>query len=125
MDANSANANTRALVGSRIAVGVLFLIFAQYKVFGTQFTLGGGFQYLDRLLPQRGRLPGYGAVWRNPRSRYRQPALRVRGRNFNPHGASNRRSAPIATGASDAAAMPVRSHGAASRRGTRRLLHPA
>jgi uncharacterized membrane protein YphA (DoxX/SURF4 family) len=28
----------------RIAVGVLFLIFAQYKVFGTGFTLGGGFQ---------------------------------------------------------------------------------
>jgi uncharacterized membrane protein YphA (DoxX/SURF4 family) len=45
MDGNRADANTRALVGLRIAVGVLFLIFAQYKVFGTQFTLGGGFQY--------------------------------------------------------------------------------
>jgi uncharacterized membrane protein YphA (DoxX/SURF4 family) len=33
-----------ALAGLRIAVGVLFLIFGQYKVFGTQFTLGGGFQ---------------------------------------------------------------------------------
>ena len=36
--------NAVALAGLRIAVGVLFLIFGQYKVFGTQFTLGGGFQ---------------------------------------------------------------------------------
>jgi thiosulfate dehydrogenase (quinone) large subunit len=28
----------------RIGVGVLFLIFGEYKVFGTSFTLGGGFQ---------------------------------------------------------------------------------
>jgi len=35
----------RALTGLRIAVGVIFLIFAEYKVFGTQFTLGGGFQF--------------------------------------------------------------------------------
>jgi len=28
----------------RIAVGILFLIFAQYKVFGTEFTRGGGIQ---------------------------------------------------------------------------------
>lgn len=35
----------------RIGVGVLFLIFAEYKVFGTQFTLGGGFQYwINRFL---------------------------------------------------------------------------
>lgn len=45
METKSAHANTRALVGLRIAIGVLFLIFAQYKVFGTQFTLGGGFQF--------------------------------------------------------------------------------
>lgn len=37
--------NTFALAGLRIAVGCLFLIFAQYKVLGTQFTLGGGFQW--------------------------------------------------------------------------------
>lgn len=36
--------NTRALSLLRIAVGVLFLIFAEYKVFGTQFTFGGGFE---------------------------------------------------------------------------------
>ena len=37
--------NALALAGLRIAVGCLFLIFAQYKVFGTQFTLHGGFQW--------------------------------------------------------------------------------
>jgi thiosulfate dehydrogenase (quinone) large subunit len=36
--------NARALAVLRIAVGVLFLIFGEYKVFGTQFTLHGGFQ---------------------------------------------------------------------------------
>jgi uncharacterized membrane protein YphA (DoxX/SURF4 family) len=40
---SSVEANTRALFFLRIAVGVLFLIFAEYKVFGTEFTLGGGF----------------------------------------------------------------------------------
>jgi thiosulfate dehydrogenase (quinone) large subunit len=40
-----------AFSGLRIAVGILFLIFAQYKVFGTQFTLGGGFQmWIHRFL---------------------------------------------------------------------------
>jgi len=35
----------------RIAVGVLFLIFGQYKVLGTQFTLHGGFQFwINRFL---------------------------------------------------------------------------
>ena len=37
--------NDAGLALLRIAVGVLFLIFAQYKVFGTQFTLHGGFQF--------------------------------------------------------------------------------
>lgn len=36
--------NAFALAFLRIAVGILFLIFAEYKVFGTQFTLGGDFQ---------------------------------------------------------------------------------
>ena len=44
-------ANTNALAFLRIAVGVLFLIFAQYKVLGTQFTLHGGFQFwINRFL---------------------------------------------------------------------------
>jgi len=43
--------NTRALAYLRIGVGVLFLIFGEYKVFGTQFTLGGGFQgWITRFL---------------------------------------------------------------------------
>lgn len=37
--------NAMALAGLRIAVGIFFLIFGEYKVFGTQFTRGGGFQY--------------------------------------------------------------------------------
>ena len=36
--------NARALAALRIGVGVFFVIFGQYKVFGTQFTLGGGFR---------------------------------------------------------------------------------
>jgi thiosulfate dehydrogenase (quinone) large subunit len=39
------NRNSLALAVLRIAVGILFLIFGQYKVFGTQFTLHGGFQW--------------------------------------------------------------------------------
>ncbi|HYL77580.1 MAG TPA: DoxX family protein [Bryobacteraceae bacterium] len=43
--------NARALAGLRITVGVLFLIFGQYKVFGTQFTLHGGFEmWINRFL---------------------------------------------------------------------------
>ncbi|HWZ98228.1 MAG TPA: DoxX family membrane protein [Candidatus Dormibacteraeota bacterium] len=37
--------NALALAVLRICVGILFLIFAEYKVFGFQFTLHGGFQY--------------------------------------------------------------------------------
>jgi thiosulfate dehydrogenase (quinone) large subunit len=45
------DSNTRALSGLRIAVGILFLIFGEYKVFGTKFTLGGGFEYwINRFL---------------------------------------------------------------------------
>jgi uncharacterized membrane protein YphA (DoxX/SURF4 family) len=47
----SSDRNARALAGLRIAVGVLFLIFAQYKVFGAKFTHGGGFQlWINRFL---------------------------------------------------------------------------
>jgi thiosulfate dehydrogenase (quinone) large subunit len=43
--------NTVAIAGLRIAVGILFLIFGEYKVFGTAFTLGGGFQFwINRFL---------------------------------------------------------------------------
>ena len=39
------NPNARAIAYLRIAVGLLFLVFGEYKVFGTQFTVGGGFQH--------------------------------------------------------------------------------
>jgi thiosulfate dehydrogenase [quinone] large subunit len=49
--------NSYALAILRIAVGCLFLIFGQYKVFGTQFTLHGGFQmWINRFL-QDGAYP--------------------------------------------------------------------
>jgi len=41
----AAHSNTQAIAFLRICVGLLFLVFAQYKVFGTEFTLGGGFQF--------------------------------------------------------------------------------
>jgi len=54
----TAKRNMFALAGLRIAVGCLFLIFAQYKVFGTQFTLGGGFQWwINRFLQDGGVYP--------------------------------------------------------------------
>lgn len=50
--------SARALAGLRIAVGILFLIFGEYKVFGTRFTLGGGFEYwIDRFLTEGGAYP--------------------------------------------------------------------
>jgi uncharacterized membrane protein YphA (DoxX/SURF4 family) len=37
--------NQRALAFLRVAVGLLFLLFGQYKVFSAYFTLHGGFQF--------------------------------------------------------------------------------
>jgi thiosulfate dehydrogenase [quinone] large subunit len=49
----TSTSNTRALAALRIAVGMLFLIFAEYKVFGSGFTRGGGFQYwINRFLAE-------------------------------------------------------------------------
>jgi thiosulfate dehydrogenase [quinone] large subunit len=57
--------NAKALAGLRVCVGVVFLIFAQYKVLGTQFTLGGGFQYwINRFLAD-GAYPFMVPVLRN------------------------------------------------------------
>jgi thiosulfate dehydrogenase [quinone] large subunit len=43
--------NAKALAFLRVSVGILFLIFGQYKVFGTQFTMHGGFQFwINRFL---------------------------------------------------------------------------
>lgn len=53
-----ANRNSYALAGLRISIGCLFLIFGQYKVFGTQFTLHGGFQWwINRFLHEGAAYP--------------------------------------------------------------------
>lgn len=53
----AAEKNTIALAALRIAVGCLFLIFAQYKVFGSQFTLHGGFQWWINQFLRQGAYP--------------------------------------------------------------------
>jgi thiosulfate dehydrogenase (quinone) large subunit len=50
-------ANARALAFLRISVGILFLVFGQYKVFGTQFTLHGGFQFWINKFLEDGAYP--------------------------------------------------------------------
>ena len=59
------SSNTKALVSLRIAVGALFLIFAQYKVFGTQFTMGGGFQFWIHRFLEQGAYPFMVGVLKN------------------------------------------------------------
>src|ERR1700687_2785080 len=50
--------NARAMAFLRISVGTLFLIFAQYKIFGTQFTLHGGFQFwINKFIGEGGAYP--------------------------------------------------------------------
>ncbi len=41
----SKDTNTTAIAFLRIAVGLFFIVFGQYKIFGTQFTLHGGFEH--------------------------------------------------------------------------------
>jgi len=47
----------KALADLRIIIGCIFLILAQYKVFGAQFTLHGGFQYWINLFISGGAYP--------------------------------------------------------------------
>ena len=49
--------NSQGMAALRIAVGLLFLLFAQYKVFDTEFTLHGGFQYWINLFLKDGAYP--------------------------------------------------------------------
>jgi uncharacterized membrane protein YphA (DoxX/SURF4 family) len=50
--------NSRALAALRIGVGILFLIFGEYKVFEPQFTLHGGFQFwINKFLSEGGSYP--------------------------------------------------------------------
>jgi len=59
------NPNALALAVLRIAIGVLFLIFAQYKVFGTQFTLHGGFQFWINRFLEDGAYPFIKPILKN------------------------------------------------------------
>jgi thiosulfate dehydrogenase (quinone) large subunit len=55
---NAPASNARALAFLRIAVGIFFLIFGEYKVFGTQFTLHGGFQFwINKFIKEGGAYP--------------------------------------------------------------------
>ena len=56
--------NSRALAILRIGVGVFFLIFGEYKVFGMQFTLHGGFQYWINRFLEGGAYPFMAPVLR-------------------------------------------------------------
>jgi uncharacterized membrane protein YphA (DoxX/SURF4 family) len=49
--------SARALATLRVSIGILFLILAEYKVFGTQFTRGGGFQYWINSFLEGGAYP--------------------------------------------------------------------
>jgi uncharacterized membrane protein YphA (DoxX/SURF4 family) len=49
--------NSYALALLRIGVGTFFLIFGQYKVFGTAFTLHGGFQFWINKFLEGGAYP--------------------------------------------------------------------
>ncbi|HTA56729.1 MAG TPA: DoxX family membrane protein [Candidatus Baltobacteraceae bacterium] len=57
--------NQRALAFLRICVGILFLIFGEYKVFGTQFTLHGGFEFWINKFLQDGAYPFMAPVLKN------------------------------------------------------------
>ncbi len=54
-DAGARNSYSLALL--RIGVGIFFLIFGQYKVFGTAFTLHGGFQFWINKFLEGGAYP--------------------------------------------------------------------
>jgi len=56
--------NTYALALLRISVGIFFLIFGQYKVFGTAFTLHGGFQFWINKFLEGGTYPFMAPVLR-------------------------------------------------------------
>jgi hypothetical protein len=58
--------NSRVLALLRIGVGTFFLIFAQYKILGTEFTLHGGFQFwINKFLTESGAYPFMVPILRN------------------------------------------------------------
>jgi len=54
---DSSTRNTYALALFRVGVGIFFLVFGEYKVFGTQFTLHGGFQFWINKFLEGGAYP--------------------------------------------------------------------
>ena len=54
---NAGVRNSDSLALLRIGVGILFLIFGQYKVFSTAFTLHGGFQFWINKFLEGGAYP--------------------------------------------------------------------
>ena len=57
--------NENVFAALRIGVGIFFLVFGEYKVFGTQFTLGRGFQaWINRFIAH-GAYPFMVPVLRN------------------------------------------------------------
>src|SRR5947208_15561578 len=57
LTSDSSIRNAYALALLRIGVGILFLIFGQYKVFSTTFTLHGGFQFWINKFLEGGAYP--------------------------------------------------------------------
>jgi uncharacterized membrane protein YphA (DoxX/SURF4 family) len=57
LTSDSSIRNGYALALLRIGVGIFFLIFGQYKVFGTAFTLHGGFQFWINKFLEGGTYP--------------------------------------------------------------------
>jgi uncharacterized membrane protein YphA (DoxX/SURF4 family) len=55
--ASPTDSNTLAITLLRIAIGLLFILFGQYKVFGSQFTLHGGFESTLRDFLHNGAYP--------------------------------------------------------------------
>jgi uncharacterized membrane protein YphA (DoxX/SURF4 family) len=61
----SSDPNARALAVLRIAIGVLFLIFAEYKIVGTEFMGHGGFSFWISKFLEQGAYPFMEPVLRN------------------------------------------------------------
>ena len=57
LHASPTDSNTLAITLLRITIGLLFILFGQYKVFGTQFTLHGGFESTLRDFLHNGAYP--------------------------------------------------------------------
>jgi uncharacterized membrane protein YphA (DoxX/SURF4 family) len=57
--------NATALATLRIFVGIFFLLFGEYKVFGTEFTLHGGFEESIRSFLGQGTYPWMAPVLRH------------------------------------------------------------